>query len=113
MSRYIDADAFETFGYAVDGGNDDFKDGFDEGVQFVLGCIDEQPTADVRENVKGEWIEDAETYYKALNERGLLEDEYSPYFVDDIACSECLAKFSVIDNETQFFKYCPNCGAKM
>ena len=27
--------------------------------------------------------------------------------------SECLAKFNILDNETQFFKYCPNCGAKM
>ena len=61
----------------------------------------------------GYWIEDAKTYYEELNKRGLGVDEYTPYFVDDIACSECLAKYSVIDNETQFFKFCPNCGAKM
>lgn len=61
----------------------------------------------------GYWIEDAQTYYEELNKRGLGVDEYTPYFVDDIACSECLAKYSVLDNETQFFKYCPNCGAKM
>ena len=79
----------------------------------ALDMAIESLSADVRENVKGKWIEDAETYYKALNELGLLEYEYSPYFVDDIACSECLAMFSVIDNETQFFKYCPNCGADM
>ena len=52
MSRYIDADAFETFGYKVSGGSDDFKDGFDEGVQFVLECIDNVPTADVVEIVR-------------------------------------------------------------
>ena len=62
---------------------------------------------------RGKWIEDAETYYKMLNERGLGVDEYTPYFTDDIACSVCLAKYSCIDNETQFFKYCPNCGADM
>ena len=61
----------------------------------------------------GEWIEDAKTYYEELNKRCLGVDEYTPYFTDDIACSECLAKYSTIDNETEFFKYCPNCGAKM
>lgn len=64
------------------------------------------------ELIKGRWIEDAKTYYEELNKRGLRVDEYTPYFTDDIACSECLAKYSVLDNETQFFKYCPNCGAK-
>lgn len=61
----------------------------------------------------GRWIEDAVTYYTELKNRGLGVDEYAPYFVDDIACSCCMAKYSVIDNETQFFKFCPNCGAKM
>ena len=61
----------------------------------------------------GHWIDDAKTYYEELKKRGLGVDEYTPYFTDDIACSECLAKYSVLDNETQFFKYCPNCGAKM
>ena len=61
----------------------------------------------------GKWITDARTYYEELNKRGLGVDEYTPYFTDDIACSECLAKYNTIDNETQFFKYCPNCGAKM
>lgn len=61
----------------------------------------------------GHWIEDAKTYYEELKKRSLGVDEYTPYFTDDIACSECLAKYSVLDNETQFFKYCPNCGARM
>lgn len=61
----------------------------------------------------GHWIEDAKTYYGELKKRSLGVDEYTPYFTDDIACSECLAKYSVLDNETQFFKYCPNCGARM
>lgn len=47
----------------------------------------------------GRWIEDAKTYYEELKKRGLVVDEYTPYFTDD--------------NETQFFKHCPNCGAKM
>lgn len=61
----------------------------------------------------GKWVEDAKTYYEELNKRGLWVDEDTPYFTDDIACSECLAKYNTCDNETQFFKYCPNCGAEM
>jgi hypothetical protein len=60
----------------------------------------------------GWWIEDAETYYKAIHVIG-EPDENTPIFLDDIACSECLAKFSVKDNETKRFKCCPNCGIKM
>ena len=62
---------------------------------------------------KGYWIETAEEYYKAINEKGGGVDENTPYFVDDIACSECLSKFSVIDNETERFDYCPKCGVYM
>lgn len=61
----------------------------------------------------GKWIEDAETYYKAVNEKGGGVNENTPYFTDDIACSECLAMFSVIDNETERWNFCPNCGADM
>ncbi len=62
---------------------------------------------------KGKWIEDAENFYKAVNDKGGGVNENTPYFVDDIACSKCLSKFSVIDNETERWKYCPNCGAEM
>ena len=44
----------------------------------------------------GHWIEDAKTYYEELKKRSLGVDEYTPYFTDDIACSECLAKYSVL-----------------
>ena len=60
---------------------------------------------------KGHWIENAEEYYKAINERGGGVNENTPYFVDDIACSKCLTKFSVIDNEAERFDFCPCCGS--
>lgn len=60
---------------------------------------------------KGHWIENAEEYYKAINEKGGGINEDTDYFVDDIACSECLAKFSVIDNEAERFDFCPCCGS--
>jgi len=60
---------------------------------------------------KGHWIETVEEYYKAINEKGGGVNENTDYFVDNIACSECLAKFSVIDNEAERFDFCPCCGS--
>ena len=71
---------------------------------FELGKAD-RPT--------GHWIENAQEYYEMINEKCGGVDENTPYFTDDIACSECLAKFSVIDNETERFDFCPNCGCAM
>lgn len=73
--------------------------------------VADAPTIEQRKT--GKWIEDAETYYKAVNEKGGGVNENTPYFTDDIACSECLAMFSVIDNETERWNFCPNCGAEM
>jgi hypothetical protein len=61
----------------------------------------------------GEWIEKAEEYYKAVNERGGGVNDDTPYFTDDIACPVCLSEFSTIDNETERFNFCPHCGADM
>lgn len=60
---------------------------------------------------KGHWIETAEEYYKAINEKGGGVNESTDYFTNDIACSECLAKFSVIENEADRFDFCPCCGS--
>ena len=93
MSRYIDADAFEAFGYnKTEGASEEYNDGFDDGVQYVLECIDNVPTADVRENVKGEWIDKsgAVTY---------------PFW-DRYTCSVC-------GKSADASPYCPNCGADM
>jgi hypothetical protein len=62
---------------------------------------------------KGHWIETAEEYYKAINEKGGGVNDNTPYFVEDIACSECLAKFCILENEVERFDFCPNCGADM
>ena len=92
MSRYIDADAFEVFGYnKTEGASEEYNDGFDDGVQYVLECIDNVPTADVRENIKGEWI------YKGLD-----------FEIDSLyQCSACKHYHWSKSN------YCPNCGAEM
>lgn len=110
MSRLIYADAaikamyqrvFETYGDTM----------WQRGC--CVRCRAIEQTTIKPEPKPGKWIEDAETYYKAVNEKGGGVNENTKIFTDDIACSECLALFSVIDNETEHFNYCPNCGADM
>jgi predicted RNA-binding Zn-ribbon protein involved in translation (DUF1610 family) len=62
-------------------------------------ALNKVPTAHPKH---GEWVE----YPYCLCYEGALT-EY------DIACSSCGAVFNVIDNCTETFNYCPNCGAKM
>ena len=52
MARYIDADTFEVFKYELVGGSSEYRDGFDDGVEYVLRRIDDIPTADVVEVVR-------------------------------------------------------------
>ena len=86
MARYIDADAFEVFKYELVGGSSEYRDGFDDGVEYVLRRIDDIPTADVQPVVRGEWIDKGDRYYY---------------------CSVCGSHYT--DNHI----YCPCCGARM
>ena len=63
-----------------------------------IASIDAQPTADVRENVHGEWIE--------------IPDEV---FASTYKCSVCgCAPLSDgYDADYVLSPYCPNCGAEM
>lgn len=72
MSRYIDADAFEVFGYnKTEGASEEYNDGFDDGVQYVLECIDNVPTADVVEVVRCE-----DCIYKRIQDDGITHYYY-------------------------------------
>lgn len=86
MSRYIDADeAIEAVEQVV------WDDYFWKDIEKA---IKKMPTADVRENVHGEWV---------------IDGEY-------IDCSVCRQeKWSRVPFEelVKRFKYCPNCGADM
>jgi hypothetical protein len=53
MSRYIDADRFNSFGYDTKGY--DFKS-FDAGVECILKMIDDAPTVDLKDILKSQWI---------------------------------------------------------
>ena len=76
MRRYIDADKLQ----------EEFKE-LHGGKRSLL--IDAQPTADVRENVKGEWLH--------------ISDGYC----DILKCSQC---GKTTDSQSN---YCPNCGCLM
>ena len=87
MSRYIDADRLKK---ELD------KSGYCYNQWLgVEGIIDSQPTADVRENVRGEWIKDY---------RNLLG-----YQIPRKKCSVCGAIVADVSD----YRFCPNCGADM
>lgn len=84
MSRYVDADniwkeACNRFEFV-----DDFME-----------ILDAVPTADVRENIHGEWIQ--------AKELG------SCIYM----CSECGETWDIFSGAMPLPNYCPNCGARM
>ena len=87
--RLIDADALMEAAYDSDEkqGNDVWHTG---DIEYLVMA---QPTVDAVEVVHGRWIEDVAT--------------------DMIACTECGHAWNIIDNCTETFNYCPNCGACM
>ena len=108
MSRYIDADKLQLYlnDYAlqvVPSEHDDAKTRkWNEIVYMTIDtcmkAVDEQPTADVRENVKGEWIEKKPMNFgKCVNGLGSI-----------FKCSVCGEEISCCTTN-----YCPNCGADM
>lgn len=94
MSRYIDADDVLT--QKVDENiktETSFELGKLHGWNSAIDYIgNNAPTADVRENVRGEWI-----------------DKITDYDVLEQECSMC-GYIEYVVNKPNF---CPNCGAKM
>ena len=91
MSRYIDANEVKRqIQKATEGQNDVMKVFLN-----AMYRIDKIPTADVRENVRGEW---RTTYldHVAMGER--------PKILYCSFCNQCIAYPT---------NFCPNCGAEM
>lgn len=91
MSRYIDADLMKQS--IPNTKMDEFENCrycrmLDE--EQVKDLIDQQPTADVRENIKGEWIAGD----------------------NSLTCPRCGAHGEDIRSDFTF-NFCPNCGAQM
>lgn len=98
MARYIEADKLlreyqEKICFGVECKLCPFCD-TEELTCMLDNWITEQPTADVRENVHGKWIE----------RKGVLHP-----LETDGECSEC----GYVTGFYRFFNYCPNCGAKL
>ena len=68
----------------------------------VEDMIENAPAVDAVPVVHGRWI----SYPECLAFEGAYHDEH-------IVCSACHSVWNIIDNDTERFDYCPNCGAKM
>ena len=64
--------------------------------------IDSVPAADVKPVKRGEWI----GYPECLKYPNAYADTH-------IVCSVCEECFSMLDNDTERFDFCPHCGAVM
>ena len=102
MSRYIDADKLkEHYMWWGGGFTANCKDGQKEVKKIFDEIIDLQPTADVRENVRGEWIDDG------IHGDWAWEQDGHGNFWHFWKCSRCGMGTKTRSN------YCPNCGADM
>lgn len=68
----------------------------------IHALIDTVPAEDVQPVVHGRWV----VFPGCLKYPNAYSD-------DHIVCSACEECFSVLDNCTERFDYCPHCGAKM
>ena len=103
MSRYIDADKLINELEPVIKSAAFKNRNIRSNVNKCWEIVNNQPTADVRENVKGEWIED-NPRKKSMMWR----------------CSVCgrIAYYPTIGERKSYkkhcgYNYCPNCGADM
>lgn len=105
MTKYINADALISDIKQMRDTPNGYSDTFDK--SEIIGVIEEQPAADVRPNVRGEWV-DFPT--KNVSRNAIL-----------YRCSICgMQKFfeteqtmNVYITTMSEYKFCPNCGADM
>lgn len=102
MNRYIDADKLkETLAsYHPFTTKQELKFG------KIIKIINEESTADVRENIKGEWIE-IETSFEKYKPKDCFSLELKKYIRKKYKCSICGKEKQYKDN------FCPECGADM
>ena len=101
MTRLIDADALNAEMYRksfeVDDGRNIWNSGLWIRYKIFEEAIRDAPTIDVVPVVHGRWID---------------EGQYADYHPHHAwRCSECGEH--VIEIDTPWYKYCPNCGADM
>lgn len=101
MRRYIDADNFAKQAYKAAYPIVHDTNSHERGLTLmgIAQLLDDQPTADVRENVRGEWIENNGRYGWHCNQCN--KDNVYAYITGNDGSNE------LQDN------FCPNCGADM
>lgn len=92
MARYIDADALKD---RVDRMWDS-RQLTNTKHKTIIELLDGEPTADVRENVRGKWL------------WGLAENGWANH-----VCSNCGWTKNTDVHVMLGYDYCPNCGAEM
>lgn len=80
----------------------DRKEVYSNGTEYVPIFRMKQWFEHEKAKRKGEWIE----YPDCLKHDGAYSD-------DHIVCSKCHHVFSILDNCTEEFDFCPHCGAEM
>ena len=73
MARLIDADEFEVISWRAQGGSGDYKNGFDDGVNYVAQKIDKAQTVDA---IPVEWLQRQGHEYMQHNDK-LMWDAYA------------------------------------
>lgn len=72
----------------------------------VIATLEEQPTADVRENVRGEWIE-VEVFPEVYDIEGIKT------WGSEMQCDQCGFRHTAVERHMTQYNFCPNCGAEM
>lgn len=75
---------------------------FLNGIETATEIAENLPAVEAAPVVHARWIE----YPLCLGYVGA-------YSEDHIVCSNCKSVWSIIDNDTERFDYCPACGAKL
>lgn len=65
-------------------------------------CVEKAPAVDAAPVTHARWIE----YPECLGYDGAYSD-------DHIVCSNCHSVWSIMDNDTDGFDFCPHCGAQI
>ena len=107
MSRYIDADSItEELRAWQEAMKKRGNETMAEDYEHCIDLIHQEPTADVRENVGGEWVivvDRTEMYDKeGVKTWGIL-----------FQCNQCGFVLNAIEGHTGQYNYCPSCGAQM
>lgn len=93
MSRYIDADRLQQTYKEIHGGK-----------RSLL--IDTEPTADVRENVRGEWV-------IVVDKTEMCDKEGVKTWGSLCQCNKCGFVLNAVEGHIGQYNFCPNCGADM